>query len=81
MGVCIECQRVCKRGANVQNARVSLVVCAIVYAYKRLFANARKFKSASIYVSVGLVRTDYEYFALKRLMTIVNDFMVFCMRT
>ena len=44
--------------------RASLVVFVIKYAYKRLFANAHKFKSTCIYTSIGLVRTGYEYLHL-----------------
>ena len=58
--VCIECVCVHALYERAIGAHVSLVVCA----YKRLFANARRFK-VPVYTSIGLIRTGYDYFALK----------------
>ena len=59
----------CPHGARVRAwcerailASVSLVICAITYVYKRLFARARKFKSMSMYsISMSMYTRLYKF--------------------
>ena len=76
--VCIECQRVYVRDVNVQYSHVSGVVCAIIYAHRRLFANVRKFK-VRVYTFIHRPSSNWKRISCTQV-TVVINFLAYCAR-